>query len=76
MDPDPYRFKEVMYQKRYRTFYTSLLDFPHQKVQQDPQKRYSFLNSPFQLILLSSLEYRSLWIRIRYTRGMDPDPGK
>jgi hypothetical protein len=28
-DPDPYRFKEVMYLKWY-FFYTSLLDFPCQ----------------------------------------------
>jgi hypothetical protein len=50
-DPDPYNFKEVMYLKQYFTF---LLDFPCQYVQQDPHKKYSLLNSPFQLILLSS----------------------
>ncbi len=38
-------------------------DFPCQQAQQDPHKRYSLLNFPFQLILLCSLE-----------QLMDPDP--
>jgi hypothetical protein len=38
------------------TFCTSLIDFPCQYVQQDPTRRHTLLNFPFQLILLWSLE--------------------
>ncbi len=70
-DMDPYHFKEVMYLKQY--FYTSLLDFPCQQVQQGPTKRHTLLNFPFQLILVCSLE--QLMDQDQDPRHPGTDPG-
>ncbi len=48
----PFQRGNLQYLKQYRTFYSSLLDFTCQEVQQDPHKRYSLLSFPLPLILL------------------------
>ncbi len=54
-DPDPYRFKEVMYLKRY-FLYLFLISLVMSIGPTGPTKPYSLLNFPVQLILLCSLE--------------------
>ncbi len=53
-DTDPYLIKEVMYLKQY--FFIYPLDFTCQQGQQDPTRKHTLLNFPFQLILLCTLE--------------------
>ncbi len=67
-DPDPYRFKEVMYLKRY--FLYIFTSFPLSVSPTGLTQKVFFVKF--------SLPVNSLWICILDTRGADPDldPGK